>query len=112
MPAVAQDGQQPLEESQGAEVVEVATDSGGAFGGGGHGFLSAEPGDERFGLRSVPRGHGPVVAAQRGGEGRGGAGDGGEPVFQELVHRGREAGLVVVVDFAGREGLLLQGVQP
>lgn len=112
VPAVPEDGEQALQEAEGAEVVEVAADSGGALGGGGHGLLSAEPGDERLCAGAVAVCHGPAIAAQRRGEGRGGAGDGGEPVFEEFVDRGCQGLLVVVRDGAAAECLLLQGVEP
>ncbi len=88
--AVAQHGQQALEEAQRGEVVEVPAHAGGPAGGRGHRALPAEPGDERLGGGGVAGEPGAAVAAQGGGERRSGPRDRGEPLLHQLVDGGGE----------------------
>ena len=87
MAGVAQDREQPLQEAERREVVEVALDAGGAAGGGGDVGLAADPGEQRLRGGLVPvAGRLPVGAQRRGERGRG-SGDVGQPPFQQLVDR-------------------------
>lgn len=110
--AVTQHGEEPLEEAECREVVEVPTDAGRTVRRGCDGLLSAQPGDERFGGGSVPSRDGPAVAAQRRGKSRRGAGDFRQPSFHQRVDRLGKPRLVFFVGLSGVEDFLLQGVEP
>ena len=84
---VAQHGEQPLEEAQRPEVVEVAPDAGRALGGRGHLRLAAHPGDQAIGGGAVPAVDRRAVAAQGLGEDRRPAADVRQPLLQQPVDR-------------------------
>ena len=87
MAAVAQHGQQTLQEAQRAEVVQVALHAGVAPGGRGDVRLPAEPGREPVGRCVVAGGVGAAVAAQRAGKAGSAAGDLGQPLLQQFTDR-------------------------
>ena len=95
--AVAQHGQQSLEEAQRGEVVQLPAHAGGPAGGRGHRALPAEPRDERLGGGGVAGEPGAAVAAQGRGERRSGPRDRGEPLLHQLVDGGGEPAGVAVL---------------
>ncbi len=110
--AVAQDDQQPLDETEGTEVVEVPAYPGCTPGGSGDVRLTGQPGEN--GLRSglvAGGGRGPV-AAQRSGEGGGCPADIRQPPLEQITHRSFERRCVGRIHPAGRENIVLQGVEP
>ena len=67
---IAKDGEQPLEEAECAEVVEVAPNSGGTLHGGRYVRLATEPRQQSIRLRRVTRRLRQPVLPQHSGEGR------------------------------------------
>src|SRR5699024_8657644 len=94
------------------EVVEVALDTGVAFGRGGDVGLPAQPGDERLGDGGFTFGLGTVVAAQGGCEAGVGGGHFGQAAFQQGRDGPVECFFVALVDRAASENVFLQRVHP
>lgn len=113
MAAIAQHGEQPLEETQRAVVVEVAADAGDLpHRRGGDRLLPAKPGDQRLGGGGVTGFGRLAVAAQRGGEGVRGAGEIGEALLHQRVYSASKPFGVVLGDLSGAQDLLFEGVEP
>ncbi len=110
--AVAQHDEQPLQEAQGAEMVEVAADAGDSASGGRDVWLAGEPG--QHGLRGglVTRDRGAAIAAQRRGEGGGAAGDLDETLVEQVGDGPLQRGRVGRVGRPSDENVLLQRVEP
>lgn len=112
VPAVAQHGEQSLEELERGEMVEVSAHPGRPTSGRGHRLLSADPGDKGFGRGTVARRNGLPVAAQSRREGGGGSCHVGEPSLHQFVDGLCQCLGVVLFHVSRIEDLVLQSVEP
>ena len=112
MPGVPKDDQKALEETQGAEVVDVPLHASRPFGRRRHVRLARQPGQNPFRGTLVVPGLGFTVAPQGGAEGRGRAGDLGQSLFEQLGGPAYQGLLIVRTDRPLGQDILFQGVEP
>jgi len=110
---VLQNSQEPLQEGHRPEVVEVAADARGTFGGRRHVRLPAHPGRKAVrGGRVTDKGRGPV-AAQRLRERRRLGRYRGQPALQESIHLDGQGCVGRAGERrVGSDGVRLEGEQP
>jgi hypothetical protein len=109
---IAQHSEQPLQEPQRKEMVEITLHACGPSGRCGDVRLAGQPGGDGVRGAHVLRGHRPPVAAQAGGVARRGTGETAEPPLEQLVDCGTECISVVGAHRSVGEDVLFQRVEP